>query len=89
MIINLLISVIVNLFAGIFYFIPVVTISSIPFIGTDASNILNRAVLIWNAFMVTFPYAQFAWHVFLFAIIPFEILMLLSKFFLGSRSPSN
>jgi len=89
MIINLIIGAILEFFTALFYFLPVVTISSLPYVGTDLSNILDQIVLIWNAFMVTFPYAQTIWTIFLTVILPFEILLLVAKVILGSRVPAH
>jgi len=58
----------------------------LPF-GIDSA--LVSMISTWNAFMVTFPYAQTGWNMFLYFILPFELIMLIMKFVLGSRSPSN
>lgn len=89
MIINLLIFVIISIVGAVFNFLPVVTIASIPYIGTDLSSILTTMILTWNAFMATFPYAVVVWHVFLIVVLPFELLLLLGKFFLGHRFPAH
>jgi len=89
MIINLLIAVIINLLSAIFVISPVVTISDVWIIGSDLSNYLTMAVQYWNSFMITFPYAQTGWNVFLYTIIPFEIMMLTMRFFLGHRNPES
>jgi len=89
MIINLLINLILLIFGSLFVFLPQVSLSSIPYIGDDLVSILTNVVLTWNAFMATFPYAQTGWHILLYVIFPFEILLLVSKFFLGHRTPSN
>jgi len=89
MIINLLIYLLVSIISGIFIFLPVVTISSIPYIGTTVASSLLWFVHIWNAFVITFPYAENAMNIFLYVIIPFETLMLLGRFFLGHRMPVN
>lgn len=86
MIINLIINLFLLVFTGLFSFLPEVTLSSFPVIGAYVSNALTFIVLTWNAFVVTFPYAGIAWHLFLAVIIPFEFLLLISRFFLGSRS---
>lgn len=57
----------------------------LPF-GID--NALSYAVGLWNSFMVTFPYASVAWHMFLLMLV-FEALMLVLKFVLGQRLPVN
>jgi len=89
MIINLLINLVLLLFGALFSFMPVVTLADIPFIGEGFSNILTTAVLSWNAFCVTFPYAVTAWHALLWVILPFEIALLVLKFFLGHRTPAH
>jgi uncharacterized protein (DUF983 family) len=89
MIFNLLINVVLAVFGYLFTLLPVVTIASIPIVGSFVSSALYFAVEIWNSFMVTFPYAQLVWHVFIYVILPFEILMLIGKFFLGHRMPNN
>jgi hypothetical protein len=89
MIINLLLSVLLNLFSLIFIFLPIVKISDIPYIGTTVSSILLTMVETWNAFIASFPYAGIAWNVLLLVVLPFELLMLLGKFFLGHRLPAQ
>jgi len=89
MIINFLINLILLVFGSIFVFFPQVFLNDIPLIGDFIVSTLELMVSYWNSFLVTFPYAQIAWQVFLYVIIPFEFLMLLGKFFLGSRMPSH
>jgi len=89
MIINLFINLVLLIFGSLFVFLPEVSISSIPYIGVPFYNLLVSLVSMWNAFISTFPYAGIAWNVLLFVILPFEVLMLLGKFFLGHRMPSN
>jgi len=89
MIINLLINLVLLIFGSLFVFFPEVDISSIPYIGDTVRGYLVQAVQVWNAFISTFPYAGIAWQVFLYVILPFEIVMLVLKFFLGSRAPHH
>lgn len=89
MILTFLIFLIQGLFGALFYFLPVVTLADIPLIGDFVSETLTEMVLIWNAFIGTFPYAEIAWNIFLFVILPFEGLMLIAKFFLGHRLPAH
>jgi len=89
MIINLLINFLLLAFGTIFTFFPEVSIDSIPFVGQFIYDALVFAMLKWNAFMVTFPYAQTGWYIFIYGIIPFEITLLLLKFFFGHRAPIN
>jgi len=89
MIITIFLNIIIFIIGGIFRLLPVVSIASIPYIGSAVSGYLTTAVLTWNAFIATFPYAGIAWNVFIFVILPFEALMLIGKFFLGHRMPSH
>jgi len=88
MIINLIIFAVMGLVSAIFVLLPVVTIASIPVIGQSMSDILGTMVITWNAFIVTFPYAGVAWGFWPW-IVGFELLLLLGKFFLGHRMPTN
>jgi hypothetical protein len=87
MITTLLTTIIYYVLLGIFYFLPIVTLSDIPFIGEQIVSILTTIIGIWNSFRDTFPYAGTIWDVFLFVIIPTEIVILTLKFFLGHRAP--
>jgi len=89
MIIEMLFSVIVMILAGIFSFLPTVSIATIPYIGETVQGYLITIVQTWNAFMVTFPYAETGWNIFLYVIIPFEIMLMIAKFFFGSRLPAH
>lgn len=89
MITNLFINFILLIFGWIFTLFPHVTIASLPYIGTFLSSTLITIVKVWNTFIETFPYAKVGWDTFKYVIIPFEGLMLLGKFFLGSRMPSS
>jgi hypothetical protein len=89
MIINLLINFLLLIFGSLFVFFPVVSISTIPLVGPSIYSSLVFMVTTWNSFMVTFPYAQVLWDSFLYIIIPFEVVMLVLKFFLGHRAPAN
>jgi len=74
---------------AIFYFLPVVTIADLPLFGEELADLLVTVITTWNAFLVTFPYAVVVWNMFLFVVMPFEILMLVAKFFFGHRLPAN
>jgi len=89
MIITLLINLLLLIFASLFTLLPEVTIADIPFAGEFIRSTLVTAIGIWNGFLETFPYAETAWNMFLYVILPFEILMLIAKFFLGHRLPTN
>lgn len=89
MIVTILIQTIVFILSGIFAILPTVSLTEIPVIGEFVASSLTSMVLIWNAFLITFPYAQTTWDIFLFVILPFEGIMLIAKFFLGHRLPTN
>lgn len=89
MIINLLINLFLLIFGSLFVFLPEVTISSIPFIGSYISDALVLMVVYWNSFVDVFPYAEIVFHTFLTIILPFELLLIVAKFFLGHRVPVN
>lgn len=77
------------LLAAIFNLFPSATIADIPWIGSDLRPILVTISEVWHTFLVTFPYAQVAWDVLLYVVIPFEVLLLLAKLFLGQRLPAH
>lgn len=89
MITDVIIGILVSLLGAIFYFLPVVYISTIPYVGQGISDTMLTMVGIWNAFLVTFPYAQVVWNTFLLVIVPFELLLLIAKFFFGHRLPAH
>lgn len=89
MLLNLIIQIVLYILAGIFFYFPPANIANIPIVGQLISNILITMMQTWNAFMVTFPYAVFAWHMLLWVVIPFEIGMLIMKFFLGHHIPAH
>lgn len=89
MIINLLINFILLVFGSLFVFFPEVHLIDIPVFGSLMVDYLTWAVTTWNSFLETFPYAQTAWQMLLFVVLPFELLMLVAKFFLGHRMPIN
>jgi len=66
--------------------IPDSSLASIPIIGDDIQSILLWIVTTWNAFLVTVPYFQIVWDLFIYAIY-FEICIIILKFWLGSRTP--
>lgn len=87
MIITLLINLVILIFGSIFVFLPVVTIADIPIMGEFISESLTFMVQVWNSFLETVPYLTFTWSIFLYILLPFEILLLIGKFFLGHRMP--
>lgn len=89
MITNLVINLILLIVGALFVFFPVVTLNDIPIIGDALVTALTFMAQTWNGFIDTFPYAGVAWNVFLKVIIPFELLLITLKLFLGHRSPTN
>jgi len=64
-----------------------VTIDSIPLVGEVVHSALLTAVGYWNTFLNIVPYLQLPWHLFLWVILPFEMIMILLRLVLGSRLP--
>lgn len=89
MIFNLLLNLILLVFGSLFVFFPVVAIADIPYVGSFLSSTLIQMIQVWNAFLITFPYAVTGWHIFLWVILPFEVLLLVMKFFLGHHVPTH
>jgi len=89
MIFNLLIYLVLLIVTSIFSLLPVVTLASIPIIGPSLQSILITMVRMYNSFIDTFPYAETAFNLLIYVIIPFELLMLLGKFLLGHRLPAS
>ena len=89
MIFNLLINFVLLIVGSIFVFLPEVSLAGLPIVGDFLPALLLRIVVTWNAFVETFPYAGLAWSIVLYVILPFEALLIISKFFLGSRSPGQ
>lgn len=89
MIIFFLLYIFVLFLSGVFSLLPVANLASIPIIGIPLRSALVQMVAIWNSAMDTFPYAEIVWNIFLYVIVPFELFMLILKFFLGGRLPSN
>jgi len=87
MIFNLLINTILLAFGMLFSIMPVATIADIPVIGETITSIMVFAVTHWNSVIDTFPYFDIVWTLFLYIVIPFEIGLIVLKFFLGSRTP--
>lgn len=89
MIINLLINFILLVFGSLWVFLPVVKLSDIPLIGGFFVEYFTIMVNVWHSFMNFFPYAEMGWNMLIYVILPFEILLLTAKFFLGHRLPTN
>jgi len=89
MIFNLITNFVLLIFGMIFVFFPIVSISTIPVVGPAAYDTLSYIMGKWNAVMDTLPYLHEVWTVFILVIIPFEIALMVGKFFLGSRMPAD
>lgn len=88
MITQFFVNIIIIIVSTIFSIFPVVSLASFGSVGVSIESTILFVVQMWNAFLITFPYGQIAWTMFLTVVIPFEITMLVLKFFLGSRTPS-
>jgi len=83
MIINIIFALFVVFFNIITSWLP--TVTELPF-GLDTT--LATAVSYFHGITETVPYLQVVWTCFLY-VLGFEILMLVLKLFLGSRTPHN
>ena len=66
---------------------PIVTLAGIPFIGDTIIYYLTLVIGYWNTFLLVIPLFAIPWNLFLNIIVPFEIALIMLKFFLGHRSP--
>jgi len=89
MIWNALLDGFFNFFELFFFWLPEVTIADIPYYGSGISANLTEVVHTWNSFMETFPYAEVGFTMFLWVVIPTELLLLVAKIILGHRVPVN
>jgi len=67
----------------LFSFLPIVTLPQLFL------TYLGLAVRYWNSFLDTVPYLQLPWTLFLTVILPFEVVLITLRFFLGNRTPVN
>lgn len=89
MIVNLLVNFVLLLLGILFVFFPKVYLSDIPLVGDTITSVLATIGGTWAMALDTVPYLELPWNVFLYVIIPFEILLLVMRFFLGNRVPVN
>lgn len=89
MIFNQLINLVLLVVGGISSALPVATIDRIPYAGPSIASALTYIAGLWNTFLDTFPYGLVAWHMLIWVILPFEIVMLGAKFLLGTHLPSR
>lgn len=83
MIIHILLSIVIVILNTITSWLPVVT--ELPF-GLD--SILQTAVSYFHGAGQTLPYLEVVWSAFLY-VAGFELLLLVLKIFLGSRTPHS
>jgi len=92
MIFNALINGFVGTLNAIFWVLSfggnTVDLSNIPYIGSAFRDILITALSYWNTALTVVPYLVLPWHIFIYVLLPFEILMLVAKVILGSRVPT-
>jgi hypothetical protein len=89
MIVNLLINFVIGAFGLLFAFFPIVHLSGIPIVGTYLVSWMSIGVHFWNTFIQLFPFALLPWHMTVWVILPFELILLVAKFFLHHRVPAN
>lgn len=89
MIFNFLISFVVLILGSIFGLLPEYGISDIPYVGQWVYATLQIAVEYMNEFLTIVPPLETLWHVFIWVVIPFELVLMIVKLLLGSRTPAN
>jgi len=89
MITQTIINFIVGAINTVFASLPTARLSDLPVVGSTITDTLSTIIETWNAFLITFPYAVVLWNCFIYVILPFEILLLIAKFFLGHRVPAH
>lgn len=67
--------------------VPTVDLGDIPLIGISLRALLVNIMGYWNTAVETLPYLGTVWNTFLYVIIPFELGLIILKFFLGNRTP--
>jgi len=82
MLINLLINLILIIFASLFQILPEVRLP------TFIADPLEFMMGIYVSLMDTIPYLRVTMAIFLL-LVAFEIALLVAKFFLGHRLPTN
>ncbi len=87
MILLLLINFVVLIFSTIFIIFPVVTIATIPIFGSFISSMLTLMVQTFNSILGTLPFLVISWSIFKWVIVPFEVFVIVLRFFLGARAP--
>ena len=83
MLIQLLLQILISTVNVIFSWLPAV--DTLPF-GIDSAFI--SAMMYFNGAIDTLPYLEIVFDSFLY-VIGFEVLLLVLKLFLGSRTPHN
>lgn len=83
MILQIFLTILISAINILFFWLPSVT--SLPF-GLD--NILVMASGYFHGAMDTLPYLEVVWTCFLY-LLGFELLLVILKFFLGSRAPGH
>jgi len=89
MILNFFITGFTTILTAMLSVLPDAHINEIPVVGTWIEEILINMVTVWNSLQITIPYFTDTMVVFIYAIIPFEIALLILKLILGNRVPAN
>lgn len=87
MIVSMLLILLDRILAGLGLIFPRVTLENIWVIGPTLRETLVIAVGYMNTLFVTLPHIETVWNMFVFVIIPFELVLLVMKFILGHRTP--
>jgi len=83
MIFTYLISFVLNLLSAIFSVFGEVHLPQFVY------STLALAMGYYNSAMQTLPFLELPFHMFLWVILPFELLLLVAKLFLGQRLPAH
>lgn len=74
---------------SIINYLPDAHIWELPIFGSQIYSALSSAVLAYYGAVETIPFLDFLSDVFVYVIIPFEMMLLALKVFLGNHRPIN
>lgn len=77
------------IYSLVFLLVSIASILPSAILPSYALSLLATAIGTYNSFLDIFPFATLPTQLFLGVVLPFELALLIGKFFLGSRLPSN
>lgn len=89
MIVTILLILLDRILLGLGLIFPRVTLENIWVIGPTLRSVLVTAVGYMNSIFETLPHLEVVWNMFVYVVVPFEIVLWVMKFILGSRTPVN